>query len=305
MTAITAGPREGWRARRASVTLPELSGRLQVTRAALIVIFVISVTLLLQLLVVSNLQQRSAQQRAFDRLRSELATGTAPIGPADAEGRALAPGTPIAYLEIPEIGLRQAVVEGTSASDLFAGPGHRRDSPFPGNPGVAVVMGRRAAFGGPFQNIDDLKKGAVITVTTGQGEFEYKVTGLRHEGDPVPAPAGAGKGRLLLVTASGRPYLPDGVLRVDADLVTPAVGGARPAVASTALPGSEQIMGADTSTLWALALWLQALIVVALGAIWAWHRWGRAQAWVVFLPPLLLIGLAVSGEAARLLPNLL
>ena len=65
------------------------------------------------------------------------------------------------------------------------------------------------------------------------------------------------------------------------------------------------MMAADTRTLWALALWLQALIVVVLGATWAWHRWGRARAWVVFLPLLLLVGLYTSGEAARLLPNLL
>jgi hypothetical protein len=64
-------------------------------------------------------------------------------------------------------------------------------------------------------------------------------------------------------------------------------------------------MHSDTRTLWALALWLQALIVAAAGAVWAWHRWGRAQAWIVFLPVLLLLSLSAAGEAARLLPNLL
>jgi hypothetical protein len=63
-------------------------------------------------------------------------------------------------------------------------------------------------------------------------------------------------------------------------------------------------MAADTGTLWVLAFWLQALTLVVLAAVWAWHRWGHAQAWVVFVPPLLLVGLAVAGEAARLLPNL-
>ena len=47
------------------------------------------------------------------------------------------------------------------------------------------------------------------------------------------------------------------------------------------------------------------LILIALGAVWAWHRWGRAQAWVVFLPPLMLVGILVSNQAARVLPNLL
>ena len=64
-------------------------------------------------------------------------------------------------------------------------------------------------------------------------------------------------------------------------------------------------MAGDSRTLRTLALWLQALIVLTVGAVWAWHRWGRAQAWVVFLPPLLLVGLFASGEAIRLLPNLL
>ena len=64
-------------------------------------------------------------------------------------------------------------------------------------------------------------------------------------------------------------------------------------------------MGSDPSTLWALALWLQALIGLSVGAVWGWHRWGRAQAWVVFLPPLLLVGLMTTSELTRLLPNLL
>jgi len=64
-------------------------------------------------------------------------------------------------------------------------------------------------------------------------------------------------------------------------------------------------MGADARTLWALALWLQLLTVLLVAAVWAWHRWGRAESWVVFLPPVLLVGLAVAGEAARLMPNLL
>jgi sortase (surface protein transpeptidase) len=305
VTAVAAGPRTSWRARRAAVALPPLSPRLQLARAALVAVFVISVSLLLELVVVSNLQHRSAQQRAFDRFRSELATGTAPIGPVDANGRRLAAGAPVAYLEIPTIGLRQVVVEGTSSGDLFSGPGHRRDSPLPGQAGVSVLLGRRAAFGGPFRRIADLQEGDLIHVTTGLGEFDYRVSGLRLAGDPVPAPAAAGKGRLLLATSAGRPYMPDGVLRVDAELESAPAGGAGPLLTGGSLPASEHMMAADTSTLWALVLWLQALTILAVVAVWAWHRWGRARTWVVFFPPLLLVGLSASGEAARLMPNLL
>jgi hypothetical protein len=108
----------------------------------------------------------------------------------------------------------------------------------------------------------------------------------------------------VLATADGRAFVPDGVLRVDADLVGPAVGGPPRVLSSDSLPDAEQFMGTDNRTLWALALWLQALIALAIGAVWSWHRWGRIQTWVVFLPPLLLVGLGAMGEAVRLLPNL-
>ena len=148
-------------------------------------------------------------------------------------------------------------------------------------------------------------KGERIHITTGQGEFEYRVIGVREEGDPAPAPLEAGEGRLLLATAAGRPFMPAGVLRVDAELDGEAAGGAARLISSGALPASEQMMGADASTLWALALWLQALTLLVVAAVWAWHRWGRVKAWVVLLPPLLLVGLNVAGEAARSMPNLL
>jgi len=288
-----------------SSSVPPLSPGKQLARAALIIVFIMAFTLVLQLVLIGSFQQTSAQERKFDSFRSDLANGTAPIGPTDSETRELAIGTPVAYIEIPEIGLRQVVVEGTTPSALFSGPGHRRDTPLPGQIGASVIMGRHAAFGGPFSKIDQLEADDLITVTTGQGVFEYVVIGVRREGDPIPSPAEPGTGRLLLATADGRPFLPDGVLRIDAELSEGAVVGAPRIYTPNTLPAAERLMGADTSTLWALALWIQGLILLSVGAVWAWHRWGHAQAWIVFLPPLLLVGLATSGEVARLLPNLL
>jgi sortase A len=284
---------------------PPLSPKLQVARAALLACFLLSVSMVIQLIFLSSLQQRSAQQQHFDHFRSDLAKGTAPVAPVNDDDEVLAPGTPMAYLEIPAIGLRQVVLEGTSSGVTFEGPGHRQDSPFPGQVGTTVVLGRRAAFGGPFAQIGELSEGDVIRLTSGQGAFDYEVIGVRHEGDPAPGSLGQGEGRLLLVTADGRPLLPDGVLRVDASLTSEPVGGAAPLYRSSTLPPAEQLMGSDTSTLWALLLWLQALVVVVLGAVWAWHRWGRTKAWIVFIPLGLVVGLMVAEQAARLLPNML
>lgn len=284
---------------------PPLSPGLQLLRASLVLLLTLAGTLLLQLVLISSLQQSAAQGRAFDRFRSDLAKGTVDIGPTGSDGKELAAGTPVAYLEIPSIDVEQVIGEGTSASVLFDGPGHRRDTPLPGQIGTSVVFGRRASFGGPFERIASLDEGDTITVTTGQGTFEYTVIGVRVAGDPAPAAPAAGVGRLTLVTAGGREFLPEGVIRVDAELAEGAVVGPARLYGAGSLASEDRLMAADTRTLWVLAFWLQALIALALGAVWAWHRWGRAQAWVVFLPALLLVGLSASGEVARLLPNLL
>jgi sortase (surface protein transpeptidase) len=281
-----------------------LSPRWQFVRAALVVALLLSLSLLVEFVLVSRLQHSATQRHAYDTFRANVAKGTAPVGPTDNQGRELRAGAPVAYLEIPAIGLEQVIGESTTPGVLFAGPGHRRDTPLPGQVGTSVVYGRRAMFGGPFADLDQLAEGDLIRVTTGQGQFNFHVRGVRRAGDPVPAPLAAGSARLLLATAAGPAYLPSGVLRIDADLDGKAVGGAARLVSAADLPAEEQIMANDTRTVWALVLWLQALIALALGAVWAWHRWGKAQTWVVFLPPLLLIGLLASSEAARLLPNL-
>lgn len=287
-----------------SDAVPPLSPKLQVLRAALVVLFVLSASLVLQLVFVSDLQHRTSQQEAYSDFRTKLAEGTAPTGPVDFENRVLDPGAPVAYLQIPTIDLDEVVGQGTAASQLFDGPGHRRDTVLPGQIGTSILMGRRATYGAPFADIGELVSGDLITVTTAQGVFEYRVIGVRREGDPLPPPLPSGSSRLVLATADGRALLPSGVLRVDADIVSvPQVGQPR-LVTDRTLPDAEQLMGIDTTTLWVLVLWLQALLLVSVATVWAWHRWGRVQAWVAGVPPLAFVGLGAAGEIARLLPNL-
>lgn len=54
-----------------------------------------------------------------------------------------------------------------------------------------------------------------------------------------------------------------------------------------------------------LILWGQALLLAAAALAWARVRWGRAHTWLVGFPVLAALGLAVSDQAALLLPNLL
>jgi sortase (surface protein transpeptidase) len=274
-------------------------------RAVLIMVAVLCLVLLLHVTLLSSLQQQAAQRQAYAEFRRLVATGQAVAGPTTEDGALLELGAPVAHLEIPRLGLSEVVLEGTTSGVLFDGPGHRRDTPLPGQVGTSVVLGRRAAFGGPFSSLDHLRSGDEVSVTTAQGRFVFRVVSVRRAGDPLPPPRAAGAARLVLVTASGTPYLPDGIVSVDADLDGAAVGGAARPFSASSLPDSERALSGDTSRLVVLLLWLQALFVASLLFVVSWHRWGRAQTWLVLGPPVVVVALFVGDEIVRLLPNLM
>ena len=98
----------------------------------------------------------------------ELANQLAPIGPT-------APGSPVAILDIPSIGIKDmVVVEGTSPENLTLGPGLLR-APDARPGGGREIFGRRATFGAPFARLDQLRKGDIIGTITGQGMSSYEV----------------------------------------------------------------------------------------------------------------------------------
>jgi hypothetical protein len=267
--------------------------------SALIVLAVLSIGLVVQLAWISNWVHRSAQVSLFNRFRTELALGTGPIG---AVKPPLPMGAPMALIQIPSIGVKQVVVEGTTGSVLTSGPGHLRSTVFPGGAGDSIILGRAASFGGPFGRIHTLKPGARISVTTQVGISNFRVIGVRYAGGRIPR-IRPGSSRLTLETASGHEYVPSGVVTVTADKIGPPLASSAPPVSSV-LP-SELPLGTDTSTLWALFFWLEALALALAGAVWTWRRRGHAQAWIVFTPPLLLIWLFTTDQIVRLLPNLL
>jgi sortase A len=254
------------------------------------------------LLFISALQQSRDQDRLYAELREQLAQMTAPMG------GLIDPGSPVALLQIPSIGLVDAVVvEGTSSGDLRSGPGHRRDTVLPGQAGVSVIDGRGAAFGAPFGDLGELRAGSSISVTTGQGSFRFTVLGLRRAGDPLPAPMAAGQGRLTLVTSEGSGWrtgwAPSGVLYADAQLEGTAVPA--PAGHPGGIPAAEKAMQGDPGALVTLVLWLQLLGVVGVAAMWIRVHWGNAQAWLIGAPVVLAVTWGCTNTAVQLLPNLL
>lgn len=273
--------------------------------AALCVLAALLLGFAANLTIVGHLQHSRDQQTAYDELRRQLALGVAPVGQRTYEGKLLEPGAPVALLRIPALGLREVVAEGTASGVLMSGPGHRRDTPLPGQAGTSVIMGRQWAYGSPFNDLHRLPPGTEIRVTTGQGIATYRVLAVRRAGDPLPPTLKEGEGRLTLITADGGPYTPTGTIRVDAELTSDVMPAPPRPLAPGWIDGSEQAMGTEGAAWLSVFLWSQALLLAALLTMAAHRAWGRWQTWIVGVPVLAAFGLAVSGAAARLLPNLI
>jgi sortase A len=263
---------------------------------------VLGVWFLLYGFVLSGVEQHVAQSRLYDQYRLELASETAPLA------EPVAAGVPVAMISAPSAGIHNlVVVEGTSSRLLMSGPGHMSDTPLPGQAGESVILGRSVAFGAPFGGITGMAVGDVLTVTTGQGVFRYRVEDFRHAGSPLPPALSSGSARLTLVTSvsggwrSG--WAPSQTVYIDfllAGKALPVPAGVPATVSSASLP-----MHNDPSGAVALIFWLEALLVVALAAGWTWRRWGRYETWVVGAPVVIAVLWATSDALMRFLPNLL
>ena len=109
------------------------------------------------------------------------APSTAPPPPAEGNG--------LARLEIPKIGVDKIVVEGVGVEDLRKGPGHYPGTALPGVVGNVAIAGHRTTYGAPFGDIDKLKPGDEIILTTVTGRYVYNVTGTQDRqpvGDQRP-----------------------------------------------------------------------------------------------------------------------
>ncbi|MEU0937817.1 class D sortase [Embleya sp. NPDC005971] len=247
------------------------------------------------LYVVSDIQQARDQSILADRLSDELYRDVGPLG-----GN-IDKGSPVAMLRIPAIGVRQVVVEGTTADSLAKGPGHLRTSGLPGQGGHSVIMGRSHTFGGPFRDLGKLRVGQRIEATTQQGEFTYKVIERRHVAngkDDVLAPGR--ENRLVLITADSW-IRPGGRTVVIAELqgAPKAQEGRRP----QGLRADEKGTGGYADAGVRLLLWAQAFTLVLVVLVWALRRHpDRRVTLLLGTPVVLAVVWALYESAARVLP---
>lgn len=90
--------------------------------------------------------------------------------------RKIGTGDSLTRIKIPAIGVDVVVVEGTTPNALRAGAGHYATSSLPCDVGNVAIAGHRTTFGKPFANLDRLKPGDAIELTTPIGGCVYTVS---------------------------------------------------------------------------------------------------------------------------------
>lgn len=278
----------------------------QAAAMALALLSAVLLTLVVNLVGVSQLQHVTSQAGLYKQLRLTLAEGATPIGPLDANGHVTILGAPVAVMSAPEVGIgREVIVNGTSSAQTMAGIGYRRDTVLPCQAGSSVLMARSGAYGGVGERWAQLQNGDRFTVTMGQGRCTYQVTGRRLAGEKAPPPPTGASGALTLVTATGYPFVPTGVLRIDTTLIGKSYAAPSIAIPAGALPSAELALGTDDQQLFPLTMLLEALVALAFAATWLWRRWSPVKTFIIATPIALALVLLTAQNLDLLLPNLI
>jgi sortase A len=109
------------------------------------------------------------EQRQFEALRVDRIATSGRIPPP-------ASGGLIGRIDIPRLDISVVIIEGTGSTTLRRAVGHVRGTALPRHRGNIGISGHRDTFFRPLRNI---RKGDVITVTTLEGDYRYRVVSTK------------------------------------------------------------------------------------------------------------------------------
>ena len=246
--------------------------------------------------VVSPMSEQRAQALLEKQFVPDLLNGVAPVG------YPIAHGTAVALLEIDELDLRKVVIEGSQAHDLAKGPGHLVGSALPGQPGTSAILGRSSSFGSSFSRLDELEAGQKIMLTTAQGVHTYSVIDSSVRSSTDAAAFIGERNMLLLITGVGGTS-PDQRLVVRALLTSPVFPTGTAVLDNQTSVSELGLEGSDSSPR-QLALWLIALLVIALALNPVVDRVGKRVTWLIACPVVLVVLLQVWRNASLMYPGI-
>ena len=292
-TTVTPLPARGARS-----VLPEKRVVRRRTGRTLLIVGAILLAFFFYAFVVTGLEE-SRSQRA---LLPVFAAGVQAQS-IDSISKVPVPGSPVALMEIPRIGLRRVVVEGSSPELLKLGPGHLPNTSLPGEFGNSVVLGRRLTYGAPFARLDEMQTGDSVTMITGQGSFTYVVNRVAYVLPGQPDVTGPTLDSRLTLVTSGPSLSPTTRLVIVAALQGNPVGvTTRPSVAVA--PDEFGESGNVTGLLLAI-LWGVALVALIFLTRRIYKVWPVRAAYVVTTPAVIFLLWLVFENLDRLLPGTL
>lgn len=90
----------------------------------------------------------------------------------------------IGSIEIPRVGIREWVIQGTSTEELKLGAGHIEGTSIPGLGGNFAIAGDRVLYSAPFLRMEQLEPGDELLVHMPYGDFTYQVE-IKTNVDPT------------------------------------------------------------------------------------------------------------------------
>jgi len=218
----------------------------------------------------TGIEQAQSQKKLAAEF-SRVTSSTVPSQAAQYDRAVLREGDVVGRISMPTLRVDTWIVAGSKLKYLEKGPGVFPQSAMPGHVGNFAVAGHRTSYGAPFGDIDKLRKGDVITVTSQEGTFNYSVTGsevvpptdisVLRTVDPTRAVA-------TLITCHPK-WTSSNRLVVHAELTSEQSAITTPAVLTVSTPDTSEPETVtpgwfhDTSRVWPTLAWS-----VALAAIW-------------------------------------
>jgi sortase A len=172
-------------------------------------------------------------------------------------------------------------------------------TPLPGQPGNAVIAGRRTLYGGPFRHLAAVHRGDLIHVTTGEGTVTYRVASVSHlRADDGLFVQNHGDNRLTLFTT-------DSSWTASGRLVVTAILSGNPLPPTTltnTLDADGLGLTGQRDAAPYMLVWLELLAGAALLTAFAASRWSAPRVWLVFAPVLAFTMWLFFESFVRLLP---
>jgi sortase A len=192
-------------------------------------------------------------------------------------------------------------VVGTTPADLQEGPGLMLHTAVPGDPGNAVIAGRRTTYGAPFASLDTMRRGDHIDIVDGAGRFTFTVTELRHLTGGHDDVVGVRGQRWLTLVTSSSSLVSSGydVVVAKATSADQTPGRIPQGTYSTTLTS----LSGDPAAAVLAGAWVVVFLLGLGVTVFAIRRWRRMwQTYVLAFPVLLTCGLFACESLARCLP---